>query len=271
MTDFANKNVLITGAACGIGRLMSLQIAALGGRMILWDINQQGLEALAAELNKQGRKVSTYVCNLSDRTAVATAAARTLEECGPVDIVINNAGIVSGKPILEASDEEIIRTFDVNTLALFWVTRAFMPDMVKRNSGHIVTLASAGGLVGTGRLTDYCSSKSAAIGFDDSLRVELKRQGLNIRTTVVCPFYIDTGMFTGVKTRFAWLLPILKPEYVANRIVNAIQKNHQRLIMPRFVYAVYPSRILPVPIFDWIMNFLGVSKSMDEFTGRAGH
>jgi len=271
MTDFHGKNVLITGAASGIGRLMALQIAAQEAHVILWDVNQEGLTALGEELKGQNRKASTYVCDLTQREAIYATAQQVRQECGAVDILINNAGIVSGKPMLEATDEAIIRTFDVNTLALFWTTRAFLPDMVSRNSGHIVTLASAAGLVGTARLTDYCASKFAAVGYADSLRVELKRQGSAIKTTLVCPYYINTGMFTGAKTRFSWLLPILEPDYVANKIVAAIQKNQQRLIMPRFVLASYFVRLFPTWLFDSVMNTLGITKSMDEFTGRAGH
>lgn len=271
MTDFRGKKVLITGAASGIGRLMTEKIADQGGQMILWDVNREGLTTLENELKQRNVKVSTYVCNLSDREAIYATAEEVHKDCGPIDILVNNAGIVSGKPLIEASDEEIIRTFDVNTLALFWTTRAFLPEMVQRNSGHLVTIASAAGLVGTARLTDYCASKFGAVGYAESMRMELKRQGLNIRTTVVCPYYINTGMFEGAKTRFSFLLPILEPEYVADKIVNAILKNHQRIVMPRFVLTSYLVRVLPVPIFDTVMNILGVSKSMDEFTGRAGH
>lgn len=271
MTDYNAKKVLITGAAGGIGRLMAHKMAARGAQLILWDVNQAGLDVLAAELRQQGRKVSTYVCNLADRKAIYATAEAVLKDCGSIDILLNNAGIVSGKALIEASDEDILRTFDVNTLALFWTTRAFLPDMVKRNSGHIVTIASAAGLVGTAQLIDYCSSKFAAVGYNEALRTELKRQGLNIRTTVVCPYYINTGMFEGVKTRFPLLLPILEPEYVADKIVNAIQNNRQRLVMPRFVLTACVAWVLPMWLFDSIMSFLGVNKSMDEFTGRSGH
>src|SRR6185436_10492924 len=177
---------------------MARRIAADGGHLILWDVNESALAVAARELSDQGHRVAAYVCNLADRAAIRRTADAVLAQHGHVDILINNAGIVSGKPLLEISDDEIQRTFDVNTLALFWTTRAFLPKMKERNHGHIVTIASAAGLVGTARLTDYCSSKFAAVGFDDSLRLELERLGLNIQTTVVCPFYISTGMFAGV-------------------------------------------------------------------------
>jgi all-trans-retinol dehydrogenase (NAD+) len=271
MSELRDQNVLITGAASGLGLLMARRIGAEGAQVILWDVNAAALADGARDLESRGCSVATDVCNLADRAAIRRCAEEVLARHGHVDVLINNAGIVSGKPLLEISDDEIQRTFAVNTLALFWTTRAFLPQMKERNHGHIVTIASAAGLVGTARLTDYCASKFAAVGFDDSLRLELDRLGCDIQTTVVCPFYISTGMFAGVKTRFPFLLPILDPDYVADRIVDAIRGNRRRLIMPRFVYSVYAARLLPVALFDAIMRFLGVSKSMDEFTGRAGY
>jgi len=80
--------------------------------------------------------------------------------------------------------------------------KSFLPAMLQRNSGHIVTIASAAGFVGTNGLVDYCASKFAAVGFDESLRMELAALGkTGVHTTVVCPYYINTGMFEGIKTR----------------------------------------------------------------------
>jgi len=269
MTAFRDSTILITGAASGLGRLMARTMATEGARLVLWDVDARGLEATRAELALAPAPVTTYVCDLTDRAAIAATAAHTLADCGPVDILVNNAGVVSGKTLLAASDADIERTFAVNALALFWLTRAFLPGMLARDRGHIVTIASAAGLVGTSRLVDYCASKHAAVGFDESLRLELRRERRNVVTTVVCPFFISTGMFDGVRTRVPWLLPILEPEYAVRRILDAIRTNRRRLIMPRFVAMTYLARVLPVALFDAIMEFLGVSRSMDEFRGRA--
>ena len=128
-----------------------------------------------------------------------------------------------------------------------------------------MTIASAVGLAGTARLADYCSSKFAAVGFDEALRLELQQANSNVVTTVVCPYFVDTGMFDGASTRFSWLLPILKPGPVADRIIAAIRKDRRRLVMPWFVYTVWPSRLLPVRWFDALMGFFGVSHSMHDF------
>lgn len=270
MTTFAGKNVLITGAASGIGRLMAQKIASRGAKVILWDINLPGLESLSEQIERWGYRAAAYhQCDLSNREDIRETAGRVLAEHGTVDVLINNAGIVSGKPLLELTDEAIERTFEINTLSLYWTTRAFLPGMIAKNEGHIVTIASAGGLIGVPRMTDYSASKFAAVGFDDALRVELKRLGYSgVRTTVICPFYINTGMFKGVKTRFPWLLPIMEPDDATNKIVNAIEKNKQRLIMPPFALVTYPGRLLPLPLFDRIAEFVGINQSMDDFQGR---
>ena len=268
MTDFNNRRVLITGAASGIGHLLALRIAAKGGRLILWDVDEAHLAGVAAEIAAAGGQASVVACDLAERASIEGAAARTLAEHGAVDVLINNAGIVDGKRLLEASDAEIERTFAVNTLALFRTVRAFLPGMLAQGAGHIVTIASASGIAAVPRLADYSASKAAAIAFDESLRLEFAHDGVPVKTTVVCPFYIATGMFAGVRTRFPLLLPIMQPEAVAARIVRAIERDEARLILPWFVRNVFPLRLLPVAWFDALMRFFGVTKSMDEFVGR---
>jgi all-trans-retinol dehydrogenase (NAD+) len=140
--------------------------------------------------------------------------------------------------------------------------------MIERGSGHVVTVASAAGLIGVPKQTDYGASKHAAVGFDESLRMELRRTAPGVMTTVVCPSYIDTGMFSGVTTRFPLLLPILKEEKVANAIVRAIQMNRRQVMMPFMVRTMPLMRLLPVPAFDWVADFLGIARAMDEFVGR---
>jgi len=264
MNYYSDKSILITGAASGLGRLMALEMGALDGNMILLDIDPDALEVVKNELVEKDISVTTYVCDLSSRQEIYDTASKISQ----VDILINNAGIVTGKYLLDSSDAMIEKTFQVNTLAHFWLVKCFLPGMLKRNYGHIVSIASAGGLAASPKLTDYSSSKFAAFGFDESLRLELRKMGSQVKTTVVCPYYVDTGMFSGVKTRFNFLLPILKEEYVVKRIVKAIAKGKRRLIMPRFIYTVFPLRLFPIAIQDGILEFLGINKSMDDFFGR---
>ena len=270
MTEFRGSHVVITGAASGLGRLLALGAGARGARVTLVDLDEAGLEAVRAELARAGGDPAAFAVDLSDRQALHEVTARVLAERGTVDILVNNAGVVTGRTLLECSDAAIELTFRVNTLAHFWTVRAFLPGMLANGRGHIVTIASAAGLGGTSRLTDYCASKFAAVGFDESLRLELKRLGHPVRTTVVCPFYIDTGMFQGVKTRFPWVLPILKADYVTRRILGAVEGNHPRLVLPRFLTLVPLLRLLPVAAFDALMGWFGVNRTMDDFRGRTG-
>ena len=269
MGDVKSKVVLVTGGASGIGRLVALDLAQRGGRVVVWDLNERALKALEAEASARNLVLTTMVCDVSDRNAVYHQAERIQSTLGPVDVLVNNAGIVAGKPFLKTADERILKTMEVNVFSHFWTLKAFMPSMIERNQGHIVTVSSAAGIIGVTGLADYSAEKFAVFGLHEAIRMELRRQRSAVRTTVVCPFFIDTGMFAGVKTRFPFLLPILKSDYAARRIVQSILKNKKRLIMPRFVYAVYLLRLLPVGVFDAMADFFGVNRSMDSFTGRA--
>ena len=183
-------------------------------------------------------------------------------------MVVNNAGVVSGRLLTDLSEADVRRTFEVNTLALFWVTQGFLPHMIEHDRGRVVTIASASGLIGVAKLTDYSASKWAAIGFDESLRVELRTRGSQVATTVVCPYYIDTGMFTGVKSRVEVLLPILQPDHVVQKVWGAVEKGKARLHLPPLVGTLPLMRTLPVRAFDAAADLLGVNRTMDEFRGR---
>ena len=145
-------------------------------------------------------------------------ASNAVKQLGEVDILINNAGVVQGKLFHEMDEELARKTMVVNAESHFWTTKEFISSMMKRNKGHIVSIASISGLAGTAAKVDYCASKFAAVGFMDALRVEMKHLGYSgIVCTTVCPSYINTGMFEGVKCSL--LFPILDQKAVAKRIV----------------------------------------------------
>ena len=148
------------------------------------------------------------------------------------------------------------------------MTRAFLPGMLERDRGTVATIASAAGLAGVARQTDYSASKWAAIGFTESLRAELRSDSRSVGTFVMAPFYIDTGMFQGARTKFPRLLPILKEEDVAGRAITAIERGTEQIITPRLARLLPAARILPVRLFDRGLDLLGINHSMDEFVGR---
>ncbi|MDN6177500.1 MAG: SDR family oxidoreductase [Micrococcaceae bacterium] len=261
-----NETVLITGGGSGIGRLLALGAARRGARIIIWDLSEASGRTVRDEVRALGADAEAFAVDVTDRAAVRATA----EQTGEVDVVVNNAGVVSGKRLLDASEEALEATIQVNVMALYWVTRAFLGGMIERRHGSIVTVSSAAGMVGVAKQPDYSASKFAAFGFAESLRVELAKDGTGVNSLVVCPYYISTGMFEGVKTRFPLILPILKPDYVVTRMLDAIEAGKQKLVMPRAVQALSPLRILPVPLFDKVANLLGVNNTMDAFVGRSG-
>ncbi len=268
MTAVAGRTALVTGAAHGMGRLLALELAGRGAAVVLWDLDGDSAGAVAQEIRAAGGLAHPYVCDVGDRHDVRRTADAVRGHVGDVDILVNNAGVISGRRLLELTDEEIERTFAVNTLAHFWTTRAFLPAMIARDHGHVVTIASASGLAGVPRMTDYAASKHAALGFADSLRAELAQVAPGVRTTVVCPYYVDTGMFAGARTRFPRLLPILRAEDVVDRVVRAVERDEPRVLLPPLVHLLPMVTALPVRWGDRVLELFGVSASMERFVGR---
>ena len=151
--------------------------------------------------------VIVFRCDVADKDSVAEGAQQAREAFGDVTILVNNAGIVSGKTILENSDNMMKKTIEVNTLAHLYTIREFYPAMIRMNKGHVISICSVAGIFGTPGLADYCASKFGAFAIDECLRAEIVKKGYNIQTTCICPYYINTGMFEGVKGK--WPLRIL--------------------------------------------------------------
>ncbi|XP_021105221.1 epidermal retinol dehydrogenase 2 isoform X3 [Heterocephalus glaber] len=249
--NVAGETVLITGSGSGLGRLLALQFARLGSVLVLWDVNTEANEETC-------------------RMAQEAGAMKVKKEVGDVSILINNAGIVTGKKFLDCPDELMEKSFNVNFKAHLWTYKAFLPTMIANNHGHLVCISSSAGLVGVNGLADYCASKFAAVGFAESMFVETfaqKQKG--IKTTIVCPFFIKTGMFEGCTTSSPTLLPILEPEYVVRKIIDAILQEQLYLYMPKFLYLVmFLKSVLPVKTGLLIADYVGAFNVMDGFTGQ---
>jgi short-subunit dehydrogenase len=265
MRQLKGKTVLITGGGSGIGKLMGQLLLKKGCNLIIWEINTQNIDKTISEFSGQG-KVSGYRVDVSDPEQVKATALLVKKEQGEVDILINNAGIIVGKYFQEHSTQDICRTMDINAKAPMFVTQEFLPEMLRRNSGHICNIASSAGLISNPKMSVYAASKWAVIGWSDSLRLEMKQLGKNIGVTTVNPYYIDTGMFSGVRTA----VPILKPEKVAKKVIGAIERDQIFLTMPWSMRFVRLSQgLFPVWFFDWFVGkVLGMYKTMDHFEGR---
>ena len=264
-----SANVLITGGASGIGKIMGRMALEKGAKaLIIWDVNQEGLESTAAELSSRGR-VYIYKVDITNSQLVAQTYEQVKQDCGMVDILINCAGIVRGNKTFDQQTEQDIRlTLEVNTIAPMIITRLILPDMLRRNRGHICNIASAGGMLSNPKMSVYAASKWAAIGWSDSVRIELQEMKSNVHVTTVAPYFINTGMFNGVKSP---LLPIQQPEPTCKKILRAIERNRTFRGIPfGFHFIRFWQSILPIRLFDFVFGTVfGIYHAMDNFIGRS--
>ncbi|XP_056424705.1 17-beta-hydroxysteroid dehydrogenase 13-like isoform X2 [Hyla sarda] len=196
-------------------------------------VAENGVEETAAQCRKIGATVYTYVVDCSKREEISKAAEKVKQDVGDVNILINNAGVVFCADLLSLEDSQIQKIFEVNVLAHFWTTRAFLPSMMRKNHGHIVTIASSAGLFGVPFMVDYCSTKFAAVGFHKALTAELSAlQMSGIKTTCLCPVFVDTGFVKNPSTRIA---PVLLPEDVGKKLVDGVLINKKIICIPPFV------------------------------------
>ena len=265
---FKGTKVLITGGASGIGKIMGRIALEKGAEcLIIWDINQSNLDATISELLSKG-VVKTYCVDVSDFQSVESAYNTVKQECGDVDILINCAGVfTSNNNFFDLTVKDIDRTMQINAVAPMYVALPFLKDMVARDRGHICTIASAAGMLSNPRMSVYAASKWAAIGWSDSIRIELQEMKSKVKSTTIAPYYISTGMFDGVQSR---LFPILEPETVAKKIIKAIESDRNYKGMPfGFHFIRFLQAILPFSWFDFIIGKVcGVYHTMDNFTGR---
>lgn len=268
MTKIKDNSVLITGGASGIGRIMGRMALEKGARMlIIWDINEAGIASTVKEYEKLG-KVIGYKVDVSDSEQVKEMAQTTMAECGNVDIVINCAGIVTSNATFDKqTTREIERTMSINAVAPMVIAQQFLPGMIERNHGHICNIASAAGMISNPKMSVYVASKWAVIGWSDSVRIELKQMKSKARFTTIAPYFINTGMFDGVKSR---IFPILKPEPTAKKILKAIERNRNFKGLPfGYHFIRFCQAVLPTSIFDYIFGeVVGIFHAMDNFTGR---
>ncbi|MET8876051.1 SDR family NAD(P)-dependent oxidoreductase [Nocardia sp. NPDC004604] len=268
----ADKKVLVTGAAMGLGKLFAERAVREGAAaVVLWDINESALEETVAELSGRGTAVHHYVVDVASQDSIAEAAAAVRGAVGDIDILVNNAGIVRGNSYFwETTDRaDIDKTVAINSLAPMYITLEFLPAMVRGiGQARVMTIASSAGLVANPRMSVYAASKWAALGWSDSVRIELEQAGHDhVKVTTVCPTYINTGMFNGAKGFL--FTPILEQDDVVDTSWQEMKAGNPLVILPwtsRLNKAI--SGLLPINLRDLFLNSVGVYHSMDEFTGR---
>jgi len=261
------NTVLITGGCSGIGKIMGRMCLEKGAsRLVIWDINGKAVEAVVKEFSALG-SVYGHQVDISSPESVDKAYADTKDACADVDILINCAGIVTNnKTFAEQTDLDIIRTIDINTKGAMFVTLRYINDMRMRNAGHICNITSSAGMLALPKMALYAASKWGATGWSDSVRLELKREKSRVEVTTIAPYFIDTGMFAGIRSVFK----IQKPEKVARKALRAIEHNraYRGIPFPRHFIRLMQG-LIPSRIFDFIFgDICGLYTVMDHFVGR---
>lgn len=244
MKVIRGKAALVTGAAGGIGRAISLRLADEGARLYLLDIDEAALAATADEARLRGVEVVARRCDVSDPAQVTACNKYILGQWGAIDILVNNAGLTYyGRTVLMTADHWN-RLLAVNLHAPIQFTRELLPAMLKTRDAHVLNVASICGLVGLARVAAYTTTKFGLVGFSESLRNECGRMGLGV--TALCPGLVDTNLFTSAprgkdlkdsKIPPSWTL--ITPETVARRGVRAIYKNQRLVVMQPSSHALH--------------------------------
>ena len=257
------NTVLITGGCSGIGKIMGRMCLEKGAsRLIVWDINEAAIAATVNELSALG-KVEGFKADISSPESVDAAYRAS----GEVDILINCAGIITNnKTFAEQTDADIIRTIDINTKGAMFVTLRYIKAMKARGKGHICNITSSAGMLALPKMALYAASKWGAIGWSDSVRIELQREKSPVHVTTIAPYFIDTGMFAGIRSFFK----IQKPETVARKALRAVERNRGYKGIPFTQHFIRLMQgIFPVRWFDFIFgDVCGLYTVMDHFTGR---
>jgi len=270
----AGKCAVVTGGAMGIGLATVKRLLEAGCRVTIWDLNEKALNDTASTLIKYKENVFLHTCDVTDKEKVYSLAKTAVQEMGKADILINNAGYVKGGDILSQKDEEWEKTININLTSLIYTIKAFLPAMYERNEGHIVNLSSASSVLGVPDLAIYSATKWAVWGLTESMRFEAKNFGKKgVKWSSIHPSYIATGLFEGAKIGFPGnlIVPLVKDhDVIAKAIVNdALVKGKFGIRRPQTIrLAILLRGILPDKVFQWTIDFLGITKSMKHWKGR---
>lgn len=268
MKEIRGKKALVTGAASGIGRAIALRLAAEGAHLFLIDIDDARLTEVVEECRWEGVEVIGRQCDVAQSRDVSAAVAVVLADWGGVDILVNNAGITYYGRVENMSADHWDRLMRVNLLSHIQFTRELLPHLLERREAHVLNVCSALGLIGMPKVAAYCTSKFGMVGFSESLRNELGRQGLGV--TALCPGFVTTNLFTNApleKSISEHKLPpriiCTTPERVAHAAIKAIYRNRRMVVMEPFARLLYMTKRFAPWLLDAIFH-LGRRKRVER-------
>lgn len=207
---FKDKVSLITGGARGIGREIALAFAKEGSDIVICDVNQESLDATKKEIEALGRRVETFIVDVTSLLQVEEMVNKTLDKFQKIDILINNAGITRDALIVRMSEQEFDSVIAVNLKGTFNCTKAVSKVMMKQRYGKIVSIASIIGIIGNAGQANYAASKAGIIGITKSVAKELASRNVNVNA--IAPGFIETDMTAklpeNIKAQMSALIPL---------------------------------------------------------------
>jgi short-subunit dehydrogenase len=255
-------NVLITGAAHGIGRATAVALAKRGTPVGLIDRDAESLAALADTLAQHGGKVAHAAVDVTDRHALIIAVANIGATLGPIDVLVACAGVGSLTQVPQLETTMLRQTLDVNLVGVAQSIEAVLPAMITRGDGHIVGVASVAGYRGFPWMISYSASKAALIAYLEALRPGLRRRGVSV--TTVCPGFVRTQMSTDIPYQHP--IKMIEPEDAARHLLRAIDRRPRNCVFPwdmRIGLAIL--KYMPDFFFDRLMNWFGPRALKIEF------
>ncbi|KAK0117713.1 hypothetical protein ONS95_012042 [Cadophora gregata] len=254
--------VLITGGASGIGELMAHDFAKRGVKVVVMDLRPPKKPFPSG--------IHFYQCDVTSSSEIKSTAAEIRKAHGEPTVLINNAGIGTGHSILDESEERIRLTFEINTMAHFWMTKEFVPAMIKKNRGHVVTIASMASYLVHALNVDYSCTKASALAFHEGLASELRSRynAPNVRTTVVNPAWIRTPLIEKLTSNPKFSDPVLEAEDVSSAIVAQVVSGRSgQLVLPRSMNAATTIRGWPSWLQILVRNILADRLMDEDFKG----
>ncbi|KAL7812553.1 hypothetical protein V8C26DRAFT_422051 [Trichoderma gracile] len=262
--DLGEEVIVVTGGASGLGMLVAEVYGMRGASVAVLDVNEME--------NGEARGVTFYKCDVSDKAQVAKVAVEIERDLGTPTVLINNAAIVIGKPLLDLSIDEIETSIATNLLGPFYCLKTFLPAIIRGGrGGTVVNVSSVIGHLGAAQLTDYAAAKAGLTALHKSLTAELRESHPDIRTVLVTPGQLSTPLFYGVQTPSGFFAPVVEPVDVTKEIVAAIDGGKGvTAAMPFYARWVDWYNVLPVGVQLLARKVSGVDRGMRTFIGRRG-
>ncbi|PKV75483.1 3-ketoacyl-ACP reductase [Pontibacter ramchanderi] len=238
MESLKGKTALITGAGKGIGRAIAIALANEGVNVGLVARTTAQLEEVAAEVRQAGVKAAVATADVTDLKSVNKAVKQLGAELGPIDILINNAGIAKFGKFLELEPTDWENIIRVNLMGVYYVTRAVLPEMIERQTGDIINISSTAGQRGAPLTSAYSASKFGLIGLSESLMQEVRKH--NIRVTTLTPSTVATDMALELKLTDGNPDRVMQPEDFAELIVAQLKLNRRVFIKEAGIWSTNP-------------------------------